>query len=82
MDALYHTMANKWKEIGVQLEISNLETTETKRHGDPQGCLLDMLETWLKRVDPPPTWSAVIEAVEFLGNERLGKELKAKYCQL
>ena len=26
--------------------------------------------------------SAVIEAVEFLGNEQLGKELKEKYCQL
>lgn len=82
MDALYHTMANRWKAIGVQLEISNLETIETKHRGDPQDCLLGMLGTWLKRVDPPPTWSAVIKAVEFLGEEQLGKELKEKYCQL
>ena len=82
MDALYHTMANKWKEIGVRLEIGDLETIGTRHPGDPHGCLLGMLEIWLKRVDPPPTWSAVIEAVEFLGNEKLGKELKEKYCQL
>ena len=38
-----------------------------------------MLETWLKQVDPPPTWAAIIEAVEFLGEEQLGIELKEKY---
>ena len=80
MDALYHTMANEWKAIGVQLEISNLDTIETKHHGDPHNCLLGMLGTWLKRVNPPPTWSAVIKAVEFLGNEQLGKDLKENYC--
>lgn len=82
MDALYHTMANEWRAIGVQLEISNLDTIETKHHGDPRACLLGMLGTWLKRVDPPPTWSAVIEAVEFLGEEQLGRKLREKYCQI
>ena len=46
---------------------------------DPHICLLDMIETWLKRVNPPPTWVAIIEAVEFLGEEQLGKELREKY---
>lgn len=82
MDALYHKMANKWKAIGVCLGIGDLKTIESKHRGDPQDCLLGMLEAWLNRVNPPPTWSAVIEAVEFLGNEQLGKELKEKYCQL
>ena len=39
-----------------------------------------MLEVWLKRVDPPPTWLAIIEAVEFLGEQQLGRELRIKYC--
>ena len=38
-----------------------------------------MLETWLERVDPPATWAAIIDAVEFLGEEQLGKELREKY---
>ena len=79
MTALYCTVAHKWKAIGVYLEISDLDTIETKHHGDSHLCLLEMLDTWLKRVDPPPTWSAVIEAVEFLGEVQLGKELREKY---
>ena len=80
MDALYHKKANQWKEIGIQLNISNLSNIETKCR-DPKPCLLEMLEVWLKRVDPPPTWSDIIAAVEFLGDEQLGKELREKYLQ-
>ena len=47
-----------------------------KYRGDSQKCLVEMLETWLERVDPPATWAAIIDAVEFLGEEQLGKELR------
>ena len=67
MTALYRKVAHKWKMIGVYLEISDLDSIETKHHGDSHLCLVEMLDTWLKRVDSPPTRSAVIEAVEFLG---------------
>ena len=50
-----------------------------EKHRDPQNCLLEMLEIWLERVNPPPTWAAIIEAVEFLGEEQLGKTLRDKY---
>ena len=79
MTALYRKVAHKWKMIGVYLEISDLDSIETKHQGDSHHCLLEMLDTWLKRMDPPPTWSAVIEAVEFLGEEHLGKELREEY---
>ena len=46
---------------------------------NPHKCLLEMLETWLERVDPPATWTSIIEAVEFLGEEQQGKELRKKY---
>ena len=81
MDALYHKKANQWKAIGFQLKISKLSDIETKHHNDPQLCLLEMLEVWLKRVYPPPTWSDIIAAVEFLRDEQLGKELREKYLQ-
>ena len=81
LDVLYHKVADKWKMIGVLLEIpkGKLASIAEKCRGDPHSCLVTMLETWLKRVDPPATWAAIIEAVEFLGEEQLGKELREKY---
>ena len=81
MDALYHKVADKWKMIGVRLDIpmGKLAGIAEKFQRDPHICLVEMLETWLERVDPPATWAAIIDAVEFLGKEQLGKELKEKY---
>ena len=81
MDALYHKVADKWKMIGVLLEIpkGKLAGIAEKNRDNPHTCLVEMLETWLERVQPPATWAAIIEAVEFLGEEQLGKELREKY---
>ena len=46
---------------------------------DPCKCLVEMLGVWMKRLHPPPTWSAIIDAVVFLGEEQLGSELREKY---
>ena len=79
--ALYHKVADKWKMIGVLLEVpkGKLATIADKYQCDPHSCLVEMLETWLERLHPPATWSAIIEAVEFLGEEQLGKELRENY---
>ena len=37
------------------------------------------LHAWLEQVDPPATWAAITDAVEFLGEEQLGKKLREKY---
>ena len=81
MNALYHKVADKWKMIGVLLEIpkGKLASIAEKYRGDPHKCLVEMLETWLERVDPPATWAAMIDAVEFLGEEQLGEKLRDKY---
>ena len=81
MDALYHKVADKWRMIGVNLEIpkGKLVGIAKKCRDDPHSCLVAMLETWLERVDPPATWTAIIEAVQFLGEEQLEKELREKY---
>ena len=81
MDALYHTVADKWEHIGIYLHLpmATLRTIAVEHQQDPHKCLIGMLEVWLKRVNPPPTWSAIIEAVEFLGEGQLGRELKQKY---
>lgn len=67
-DALYHKVADKWKVIGILLEIptGTLSGIAEKCRDDPQNCLA--------------TWTGIIEAVEFLGEKQLGKELRDKYC--
>ena len=81
MDALYHKVADKWRTIGLYLEIpkGKLAGIAEKCRDDLYSCLVEVLETWLEQLHPPPTWTAIIEAVEFLGEEQLGKELREKY---
>lgn len=40
-------------------------------------CLEEMISEWLKRVDPPPTWAALADAVETL-DEVKAREIRAK----
>ena len=81
MDALYHTVADRWRTIGLYLEIpkGKLSGIAEKNQRDPHSCLVEMLETWLEQLNPPATWAAITDAVEFLGEEQLGKELREKY---
>ena len=81
MDALYHPVADKWEQIGIYLllPMTTLKAIAAEHQHDPHMCLLEMLEVWLKTVDPPPTWSAIIRAVEYLGERQLGRELREKY---
>ena len=74
MNALYHTVAHKWKHIGIYLHFSmaTLESISAKHQHDP----VEMLKMWLRRLDPPATWSAIIETVEFLGKNNAGKILE------
>ena len=81
IDALYHKVADKWKVIGVLLEIpkGKLAGIADKCLHNPHNCLVEMLEAWLEQIYPPATWAAIIESVEFLGEEQLAKELRDKY---
>ena len=82
MDAFYHTVADKWEHIGIYLHLHmpTLKTIAAQHQHNPPKCLIGMLDLWLKTVDPPPTWSAIINAVEFLGEEQLARGLREKYC--
>ena len=81
MDSLYHTVADKWKFIGIYLHLpmATLNIIATEHQSDPHECLMAMLDAWLNRVEPPPTWSSIIKTMEFLGKEQLAKELGEKY---
>ena len=75
-------VANSWKHIGIYLHLpmSTLKSIAVKEYDDPSRCLSEMLQAWLIRPSPSPTWPAIIEAVEFLEEKRLAKLLKIKYC--
>ena len=75
-------VASEWKGLGVRLRIpvATLDTIEADHSHKSQDCLLEMLKEWLKQqVDPPPSWTVIIDAVEYLGDKQLGKELREKY---
>ena len=72
---------SKWENIGILLEIEShrLESIKTAEHHNTQNCLREMLKIWLKRISQPPSWSAITDALECLGEENLADYLKSKY---
>ena len=82
LEELYTKAAGKWEDIGISLEIEDgkLEQIKTDNASDSRSCLREMLRTWLSRVDPPPSWSAIAGALERLGDENLADHLRSKYC--
>ena len=82
MKELYTKVADKWEDIGVLLGIKDgqLKAIKSNDGRDSTSCLREMLRTWLSRVDPPPSWSAIAEAVEFLGYENFASHLRSEYC--
>ena len=79
---LYTTVSDKWETIGLLLgiESSRLDIIKAEENHVPQSCLREMLKIWLRRVSPPPTWAAVADAVESLGDQELAIRLRRKYC--
>ena len=78
---LYTKVADKWEDIGVLLGIKDgqLKAIKSNDAKDSTSCLREMLRIWLSRVGPPPSWSAIAEAVEFLGYENLAAHLRSEY---
>ena len=70
-----------WEDIGIGLELKQGDLSAIKSdHQECKKCFREMLKLWLKQVDPPPTWSAIIEAIEVFEYESLAEELRKKYC--
>ena len=75
-------VASKWENLGVMLGIDSgkLDTVKADHTRSCEDCLREMFKIWFKTVDPAPTWSALAEALEVLGEPKLAKELMEKYC--
>ena len=73
----------RWKDIGLELDIiqTDLDAIEAVHRSDIGRCLTEMLALWLKQVDPPPTWTAMVAALQdpTIGEGELAKELESKF---
>lgn len=58
------------------LEVGDRQLRQIKLDNN-KACLHKMLRVWLSRVDPPPSWSDVAEALEFLKHEDLATNLRS-----
>ena len=60
-----HPVSYKWYCLGVQLyvPIGTLKCIESDC-AKVSDCLLEMLTTWVKSTNPPPTWEALAKALE------------------
>ena len=70
-------------DIGIELNIvkTDLDAIKVAEGGNPKNCLTEMLTLWLKRVDPPPTWSALVTALKrpTIGFQQLAEEIEDVY---
>ena len=78
-------VAYKWKSIGIQLSLEDgvLKNIQSScQTADIQATLHEIVSEWLKRVHPPPTWKALVEALrsKSVGEKRLALSIEQKYC--
>ena len=78
---LYSTKAaDKWEDIGIMLMIksSKLDTIKSAANQTTQSCLREMLKLYLQD-SPSPSWAAIVEALESVGEKELATQLKSRY---
>ena len=81
LNELTNRVSAKWEEIGTSLRLESglLEIIKKDNPSDCRACLREVLKEWLKRIDPPPSWVAIIKAVEDAGYRPLATILRKKY---
>ena len=71
-----------WYSLGVKLGLEDheLSTIEQNYRGDGnERCKHKMLSRWL-RSDKLPTWKAVVDALQQMGEHAVASKILAKYC--
>ena len=61
-----YVVKTEWYNLGLELgqRVSTLDSIDTKYSGDPSQCFRQVLKEWLKGVNPPPTWQAMVNALK------------------
>ena len=79
---LLRCKAASWEDIGILLAVDDgeLQAIKSDNTGKSSSCLREMLRKWLTKASPAPSWTAIVEVLEKLGDEELARKLKSKYC--
>ena len=82
---LYFTgAADMWEDIGIMLNINVHDLNKIKPapgNQNSQSYLREMFKLYLERDNPPPpSWNAIVEALEFLQEGTLAEKIKSKHC--
>ena len=74
-------MADRWQRLGVQLglDINGLKALSKKNPSDPEQCLMDMLDMWLKQKGSAATWAIIVEAIQAIGDNALAENIAKKH---
>ena len=87
-----HTLAHKWKQIGLALRLQPDALSNIRENKDSvEGCLEEMLTMWLKKVNMcnraqlgDPSWKTLVEAVARPtggGHAALAERITKKHIQ-
>lgn len=73
-------IASKWYFIGLWIGVdeNELDKIAADNQNESNMCLLKTLRMWLKKVQPKPTWSAVIDALKGVKEEKTSRRNKSK----
>ena len=76
-------VAGRWELVGalINIEVGVLERIKNDNQGNSQMCFYTMLKEWMKKVDPPPAWPTIIDAIDILGDVSLAENLRHKYVK-
>ena len=86
-----YEITNNWEDIGIQLDIADEELAAISReyiiktdegsYVDSKQAFRNMIRVWVKQVNPPPTWSNFVKALERLNIVPMFTDhLRSKYC--
>ena len=77
---LSNKVSDDWEDIGLFLGLQQGALDEIRgKFSTLKKCFREMIKLWLRQPDPPPSWSAIIDAIEELDYESLAQELKDKF---
>ena len=70
-----------WHLLGVKLGLEDheLRTIEQNYRGDNERCKHEVLSCWLRNAKLP-TWKAVADALQQMGEHTVALKIRAKYC--
>ena len=73
-----YPVAAKWENIGILVGIKPniLDSIKKDNSSSQEDCLREMLKVWEKQVNPPPTWSAMADALCIIGENEFARNLR------